>query len=243
MSVWISVKMNWNWKFPIFFNLLLHTQKQIDDATKCDAESDQLKRSAFNQYFSISQDMITYEKELFDRFLSEGTFVVNNVLKRNILKLRYISMPDDFKDDIKSRKEPSPPANLTRMQKNSRTQSRSKSSSVMGMITPRRNMPHKSKFNVLSTAIQWMTSRHDTDNPDLALAEKLVRASASSTSLRSIGSKAHHRDTKAEFKITQAKCKFSVRLKSHFLCFSLKLESKSNELEKQFLCFLPRFFS
>lgn len=157
--------------------------------------------------------MINYEKELFDRFLSEGTFVVNNVLKRNILKLRYITMPDDFRDD-RSRKEPSPPTNLSRMQKNPQTQqSRSKSSSVMGAMTPRRSIPHKSKFNVLSTAIQWMTSRHDTDNPDLALAEKLVRASASTTSLRSIGSRAHHhRDSKAEFKITQAKCKFSIRL-------------------------------
>lgn len=187
--------------------------------------------------------MITYEKELFDRFLSEGTFVVNNVLKRNILKLRYISMPDDFKDDIKSRKEPSPPANLTRMQKNSRTQSRSKSSSVMGMITPRRNMPHKSKFNVLSTAIQWMTSRHDTDNPDLALAEKLVRASASSTSLRSIGSKAHHRDTKAEFKITQAKCKFSDRLKFAFSLLFFEIEIKVQRTRKTVFMFFSSFFS
>lgn len=186
------------------FNFKISFQKQIDE-TKSDEESDKLKCSAFNQYFAISQDMISYEKELFDRFLSEGTFVVNNVLKRNILKLKYISMPDDFKEE-KSRKEPTPPTNLTRMQKTSRMQSRSKSSSVMGVMTPRKSVPQKSKFNVLSTAIQWMTSRHDTDNPDLALAEKLIKASASSTSLRSFGSK-NHRESKTDFKITQAKCK------------------------------------
>jgi hypothetical protein len=190
-------------QFYIF--LPLKIKKQFDEK---DEESDQLKRSAFNQYFSISQEMTSYEKVLFDKFLSEGTFVVNNVLKRNILKLKYMALPEEMKED-KSRKEMSPQSNLTKMQKSSRMQSRSKSrsSSVMGVTTPRRNIPQKSKFNVLSTAIQWLTTRHEGDNPDLALAEKLVKTSASTTSIRSSATKhLHHRDSKNEFKIAQAKC-------------------------------------
>ena len=41
-----------------------------------------LRRSAFNQYFAISREMIAYEKDMFAKFVQEGTFVVNNVLKR-----------------------------------------------------------------------------------------------------------------------------------------------------------------
>jgi hypothetical protein len=135
------------------------------------------------------------------------------VLKRNILKLKYMALPEELREE-KSRKEMSPQSNLTKMQKTSRMQSRSKSrsSSVMGVMTPRRNIPQKSKFNVLSTAIQWLTSRHEGDNPDLALAEKLVKSSVSTTSIRSSNPK-HHRDTKNDFKIAQAKCKFQLRRK------------------------------
>lgn len=119
-------------------------------------------------------------------------------------------MPEEFKEE-KSRKEMSPQSNLTKMQKTSRMQSRSKSrsSSVMGVMTPRRNVPQKSKFNVLSTAIQWLTSRHEGDNPDLALAEKLVKTSASTTSVRSSAIRNNIRESKSDFKIAQAKCELN----------------------------------
>lgn len=46
-----------------------------------------LKRTAFSQYFSLAKNMDDYEKQKYDDFLAKGTFVVNSILKRNILKL------------------------------------------------------------------------------------------------------------------------------------------------------------
>ena len=52
------------------------------DEEENNTEESFLRRSAFNQYFAISKEMIAYEKDMFAKFVQEGTFVVNNVLKR-----------------------------------------------------------------------------------------------------------------------------------------------------------------
>lgn len=172
-----------------------------------DSERSLLKRSAFNQYFAITQEMTSFEKELFAKFLHEGTFVVNNVLKRNILKLKFMTLPEELKDEI-MRKEAPQSMSLSRIQKTARSskpKSRS-SQGLLGSLTPRKSLPLKSKFNIFSTAVQWMTSRHGSDNPDLALAEKLMKASESSASLKSTRSL---REARSDFKISQAKCKIS----------------------------------
>ena len=168
-----------------------------------------LKRSAFNQYFAISQEMTSFEKELFAKFLHEGTFVVNNALKRNILKLKYMSMPEELKEEI-MRKETPQSVSLSRIQKATRSikpkTKVSQQQSLLGILTPRKSISTKSKFNIFSTAIQWMASRPGSDNLDLALAEKLMKASESSMSMKS--STKSIREARSDFKISQAKRKF-----------------------------------
>lgn len=46
-----------------------------------------LKRTAFSQYFSLANEMNEFEKQQYDNFLAKGSLIVNNILKRNILKL------------------------------------------------------------------------------------------------------------------------------------------------------------
>lgn len=46
-----------------------------------------LKRSAYAQYISLFAEMNEYEKQQYDNFLANGSLIVNNILKRNILKL------------------------------------------------------------------------------------------------------------------------------------------------------------
>jgi dynein heavy chain len=173
------------------------------------SEGSSLKRSAFNQYFAITQEMTSFEKELFAKFLHEGTFVVNNVLKRNILKLKFMTLPEELKDEI-MRKEVPQSMSLSRIQKSSRGNKQKllrSSQGLLGTLTPRKSISTKSKFNIFSTAIQWMASRPGSDNPDLALAEKLMKASGSSMSLRSTSKSL--REARSDFKISQAKRKIS----------------------------------
>lgn len=202
--------------FLTFFDFLLShflgkKQKQMEEDDN--SERSFLKRSAFNQYFAISQEMTSFEKELFAKFLQEGTFVVNNALKHNILKLKFMTLPEELKDEI-MRKEVTQSMSLSRIQKTSRgikpkprSAQHLQQQSLLGTLTPRKSISSKSKFNIFSTAIQWMASRPGSDNPDLALAEKLMKASESSISLKSTSKSL--REARSDFKISQAKCKIS----------------------------------
>lgn len=150
--------------------------------------------------------MSSFEKDLFERFMHEGTFVVNNVLKRNILKLKFMSIPEELKDEMMREKSPQSMA-LARAQKASRGRQKTaapqrSSQSVLSSLMPRKSLSSKSKFNIFSTAIQWMASRPVSDNPDLVLAEKLMKASESVSNVKSLRSAA-----RTEFKMSQAKCK------------------------------------
>lgn len=171
-----------------------------------------LKRSAFNQYFAISQEMTTFEKELFAQFMHKGTFEVNNILKRNILKLKYKTLPQELKDEAIQKESPSS-ISLSRIQKSTRVskQKARPSQGPLGAWTPnRKSVASRSKFNIFSTTIQWMATRPGSDNPDLALAEKLMKASESTMSLKSTSRSL--REAKSDFKISQAKRKmrFSI---------------------------------
>lgn len=147
--------------------------------------------------------MTTFEKEMFERFMHEGTFVVNNVLKRNILKLRFMSLPEELKDEMSKKDSPQTMA-LTRVQKSNKKpkQQIKQSPNLLGALQPRKSLSTKSKFNIFSTAVQWMASRPVSDNPDLVLAEKLMKASDSVSNMKSARSSARN-----EFKISQAKCR------------------------------------
>lgn len=170
------------------------------------SEQNFLKRSALNQYFTISQEMTTFEKDLFAKFLHEGTFVVNNVMKRNILKLKFMTMPEELKDEILRRDVPQS-MSLSKTQKSTRS-NKGKPRQTLALVktfAPRKSIPASSKFNIYSKAVQWIASRPGSDNPDLALAEKLMKASESATSLKS--STKSFREARNDFKISQAKCK------------------------------------
>jgi hypothetical protein len=175
--------------------------------------------------------MGNFEKELYEKFLHEGTFVVNNVLKRNILKLKFMTLPRELKEvhDASYRGKDTPQSmSLAKIQRGGalsrngggktplQKTSRSSTQGYMNAFRPRKSFSKNQKFNILSTAIQWISSRPVGDNPDLALAEKLMKASESVVNSRS--SKSHHRN---DFKISQAKCKARLLIRRHlFFCVS-----------------------
>lgn len=174
-----------------------------------DSERSFLKRSAFNQYFAIAQEMTSYEKDLFEKFLHEGTFVVNNVMKRNILKLKFMTLPEELKDEMLRREMPHS-SSSSKIQKSTRgikPKSSRQTLALLNTLTPRKSISANSKFNIYSKAVQWISSRPGSDNPDLALAEKLMKASESSMSLKS--ATRSFREARSDFKISQAKCKIS----------------------------------
>lgn len=167
------------------------------------SEQNNLKRSAFDQYFAISQEMTAYEKELFAKFQHEGTFEVNNVLKRKILTLKFGTVPEELRDEM-IRKDVPQSTSLSKIQKASRASQQKPRQSMTHLKapSPRWSLAKKPKFNVFSRLIQWTASRPGADNPDVTLAEKLMKASESSTSLsKSV------REARSDFKIQQAKRK------------------------------------
>lgn len=162
--------------------------------------------------------MTSFEKEAFSQFLHEGTYVVNSVLKRNILKLKFLTLPEELKDEIIRRDDKPTSVTLSRISKPARGGKwKSKSSqSVIGSLTPRKSVSSKSKFNIFSTAIQWMASRPGSENVDLVLAEKLMKASESNVTTKKNSASGNSRGVRSDFKVSQAKCKHF--LPARFLC-------------------------
>lgn len=153
--------------------------------------------------------MTSYEKDLFAKFLHEGTFVVNNVMKRNILKLKFMTLPQELKDEILRRDAPQS-TSLAKIQKAARNTKPKTARQTLGLLktfTPRKSIAASSKFNIFSKAVQWIASRPGSDNPDLALAEKLMKASETATSAKNVSKSL--REARNDFKISQAKCKIS----------------------------------
>lgn len=179
------------------------TQMERDD----NSEQSNLKRSAFDQYFAISQEMTSYEKELFSKFQHEGTFEVNNVLKRKILTLKFGITPEEFREEI-IRKDIPQSTSLSRIQKSARaSQQKPRQTAVLRPSLQRWSLLKKPKFNIFSRLIQWTASRPGSDNPDITLAEKLMKASESTTSLKSTSKSVQ--EARSDFKIQQAKCKIN----------------------------------
>lgn len=81
------------WQRHLFEHLkksvLVFKRMENDPAMK----ASYLMRTAFSQYFSLANDMNEYEKQQLADFLAKGTFVVNNIIKRNILKLNICGSP------------------------------------------------------------------------------------------------------------------------------------------------------
>lgn len=112
--------------------------------------------------------------------------------------------PEELKEEVHNKKKE---VSLTtmRLPKNVKPKPKPRQSGLFSAFAKRDSKG--SKFNTMSAAMRWMVSRPGTDHPQLALAEKLVKASAD-TIVTAASSKAA-RDIKNDFKLAQAKRKKS----------------------------------
>lgn len=68
---------------------------QIDNDSN--SGDNNLKRTAFQKYFALIEDMNYFERINYNNFLAKGTKIVNDILKRNILKLQISRRASDGK--------------------------------------------------------------------------------------------------------------------------------------------------
>lgn len=53
-----------------------------------------LRQTALQKYLTLIEDMNNFERINYENFLARGTRTVNDILKRNILKLKIIKAPN-----------------------------------------------------------------------------------------------------------------------------------------------------
>lgn len=148
-----------------------------------------LKRTAFAQYFSLVNDMQQYEKDNFNKFQNEATFVVNNCLNRHILKLEFSEeLTEAYVPKKKRAKSPSAAKAIRRQ-------------SFFGT----RAAASSGKFSAVATAIKWLATKPGTEDAHLIMAEKFLET-ASQPSLPGRKDKAVD-----DFKVAQANCKLLLQ--------------------------------
>uniref|UniRef100_A0A182QX06 Dynein heavy chain tail domain-containing protein n=1 Tax=Anopheles farauti TaxID=69004 RepID=A0A182QX06_9DIPT len=148
-----------------------------------------LQRSAFGQYMSLVKHFQEYEKDNFQKFTAHGTKTVNGVLKRNILKLEFCETMLELQKEIK----------VPKSRKDKPASERRPSALMTGK--------DRSRYTNIATAVRWLVNRPDVLDPQLALAQKLVRAARHTPSQ---GSSTGPATPANEFKINQAQRKFVV---------------------------------
>uniref|UniRef100_A0A336KIK9 CSON011062 protein n=1 Tax=Culicoides sonorensis TaxID=179676 RepID=A0A336KIK9_CULSO len=136
-------------------------------------EKSYLKRTAFSQYFSLVQDMRDYEKEHFDKFSTKATFIINSVMKRNILQLEFLQKVD--KEVAISDATPTPSSLSTKQSKGVRNHSGLGSALQMKKV---------GKLDRLIKVVGWMSSKKEDQNQHLAFAEKYLKAHKSVSSVK-----------------------------------------------------------
>ncbi|XP_058811885.1 dynein axonemal heavy chain 10 isoform X1 [Topomyia yanbarensis] len=153
------------------------------------------KRSAFSQYIGLVKNIRDYEKENFQQFTAYGTRIVNTVLKRNILKLEFCE-PIYELEQLKR---------TARTKREARAQHSRRPSALMAAT-------EKGKYSNIATAVRWIVNRPESLNPELTLAQTLVRASRNTpTPVTTTGSDTVGVHTPArEFKIKQAQLMVSA---------------------------------
>uniref|UniRef100_A0A182TQL6 AAA+ ATPase domain-containing protein n=1 Tax=Anopheles melas TaxID=34690 RepID=A0A182TQL6_9DIPT len=157
------------------------------EASKQQAETS-LQRSAFGQYMQLVKDFQAYEKDNFQKFTTYGTKTVNGVLKRNILKLEFCDTMLELQKERKASKA-----------KKDKLSARRPSALMTGK--------DRSRYTNIATAVRWLVNRPDALDPQLALAQKLVRAARNTPSqISSSGSQT----PASEFKINQAQLMVSA---------------------------------
>ncbi|XP_037827971.1 dynein heavy chain 10, axonemal-like, partial [Lucilia sericata] len=112
-----------------------------------------LKRSAFKSYFELVNKMYTYENSLFERYCSQATYMVNVVMRKNILTIQIcnkdtLSYISNALETIKLKRIKSVDANA-----NAATNEQFAHAAPTGFIRK------ISKFTVIATMIQWFVGR------------------------------------------------------------------------------------
>lgn len=154
-------------------------------------ERSYLKRTAFSQYFSLVQDMRDYEKEHFEKFSTKATFIINSVMKRNILKLEFLHNVD--KETAAASETTASPSVLS---VNKQTKSNRRPSGLGSAL----QMKKVGKLDRLIKVVGWMSNKKEDQNQHLAFAEKYLKANKSISSVKTI-------DSSVEFTMQQARCK------------------------------------
>ncbi|XP_050088792.1 dynein axonemal heavy chain 10 [Anopheles aquasalis] len=159
------------------------------EASKKHAETS-LQRSAFGQYIQLVKAFKDYEQDNFQKFTARGTKTVNSVLKRNILKLEFCETILELE---KVKKGP-------KAKQQDKTAPRRPSALMAGK--------DKARYTNIATAVRWLVNRPDAQDPQLALAQKLVRAARNTPSQGS--SSGMQTPTSGQFKINQAQLMVSA---------------------------------
>ncbi|XP_052562272.1 dynein axonemal heavy chain 10 isoform X4 [Culex pipiens pallens] len=154
------------------------------------------KRSAFSQYIQLVKNIREYEKDNFQEFTVYGTRTVNSVLKRNILKLEFCEPIYELEQEKRS----------ARLKKADTLAKGSRKPSALMAGTDR------TKYSNIATAVRWIVNRPESQNPELTLAQKLVRASRNTPPPGSTGTNTPATTTSGagEFKMRQAQLMVSA---------------------------------
>lgn len=175
----------------VFWERLLyhHLKKSVIAFRRIESEpgvaNSYLKRTAFAQYFALVTDMKAYEDDNFDQFLAAGTHIVNNCMKKNILKLEFSEIPIELETKPKAKKTVDD------------TLKKRRQSGFFGL--GRHGSIVKGKFATMATAIQWLSNRPGIDDTNVQMAQKLLAASAN------VATKESSAREPDQFKIKQAK--------------------------------------
>ncbi|XP_058060896.1 dynein axonemal heavy chain 10 [Anopheles bellator] len=147
-----------------------------------------LQRTAFGQYMHLVKDFKEYEEDNYQKFTARGTKTVNSVLKRNILKLEFCETMLELEREKKVPKA-----------KTNQQSARRPSALMAGK--------DRARYTNIATAVRWLVNRPDAPDPQLALAQKLVRAARHTPSQ---GSSSGSQTPAGEFKINQAQLMVSA---------------------------------
>uniref|UniRef100_A0A182NRZ8 AAA+ ATPase domain-containing protein n=1 Tax=Anopheles dirus TaxID=7168 RepID=A0A182NRZ8_9DIPT len=158
------------------------------EASKRHAETS-LQRNAFGQYMQLVKHFQEYEKDNFQKFTAHGTKTVNGVLKRNILKLEFCETILELQREKK----------VSKSKKDKPASERRPSALMTGK--------DRTRYTNIATAVRWLVNRPDALDPQLALAQKLVRAARNTPSQVSSDGSA---TPASEFKINQAQLMVSA---------------------------------
>lgn len=172
--------------------LYQHLKKSVIAFRRIESEPEvqnsYLKRTAFAQYFALVTDMRRYENDNFDQFLEAGVYIVNNCMKKNILKVEF---SEEILIDVV-------PKTVKKKRTFDQGLKKRRQSGFFGV--GRKGSMMKGKFASMATAIQWLANRPGTDDTNLEMAQKFLTSASAMVSTN--GPNAEQPD---QFKVNQAK--------------------------------------